>query len=373
VLPGPNDIAIANNFTVTIDQNIAVQTLSNSTFGTSTAGGFFQITTVGVGVTRNATMSLGLGNSAGTYIGATGGLLRISATSGTVDLGSTNIRGGFTLNHITLLVSGAGVTVRTTGSCLGGGNSGTLGVSVTGNSAILYLGDVGSNGVGFGLGITGTSVTAYVQNVNNPPNNQGSAGGITWGGGSGVLYTKNIFGSSSVFSGTNSAGVFIAANGCAVYVDGQATAGTVSPAFYTTAIGTYHFKGPLIHSWNSVAPVCAPNWKFLPATSDTYYQVYDSSQGSYTLSASAVGPYPEEGDVRDAVSYGGTLSGELDIPASSEVSYGALVGNTTGTASLTQSDVASAEVALGVTLSSKLLNSATVGTTGEQIIALGGA
>jgi hypothetical protein len=287
-------------------------------------------------------------------------------------LGSTNIVGGFTSNHVTLLVSGAGITVKTTGICFGGANVGAFGVSVTGTSAIIYLGDVASTSVGFGLSVSAASVTAYVQDVNKPPNNQGSAGGITWNGSSGALYTKNIFGSATPFSGTTNPGIFINNSNCAVYVDGKATAGSVTPALFTNFAGTYHIKGPLVHSWNGAAPVCAPNWKFLPATSDTYYQVYDLDEGSYVFTASASSPYPEEGDVRKEVSYGATLSGEIDIPNPSNVSYGALVGNSTGTAFLAQSDISSAEVAADVTLSSKLLNSATIDTTGKQIVAVVG-
>jgi hypothetical protein len=115
-LPGLDDIAIANSYTVTIDQDISVQTLSNSTFGSSTDGGFFQITTVGAGVTRNINLSLGLGNAATTYVGTTTGLLRISATSGTIDFGSANITGGSLTNRPVLIVIGSNITVKTTGN-----------------------------------------------------------------------------------------------------------------------------------------------------------------------------------------------------------------------------------------------------------------
>jgi hypothetical protein len=127
-----------------------------------------------------------------------------------------------------------------------------------------------------------------------------------------------------------------------------------------------------------VAPVVSPNWSFLPATSNTYYELssieYSNPLGEKnTLTPSSVGPYPQESDVRDGVSYiNGSSLGELDIPPASSVSFGVPSGEELGTSSLMQSDISTAEVALGVTLSEKLLNSATISSTGDQIAAVGG-
>jgi hypothetical protein len=127
-----------------------------------------------------------------------------------------------------------------------------------------------------------------------------------------------------------------------------------------------------------VAPVVAANWNFLPATSDTYYELSSIKNSNLliektTLTPSSVGPYPQESDVRDGVSYINDSSlGELDMPPASSVSFGVPVGEELGTKSLTQSDISTAEVALGVTLSEKLLNSATISSTGDQIAAVGG-
>lgn len=414
VLPGANDVAYSNTYTVTIDQDITVQRLANVSGTGITAGGAFVVSAV-TG-TRNISCTSGLGNVGGTFIGATGGLLQITATSGTVALGSTNIQGGATTNYVALLISGAGVTVTQSGTVTGGtgataygaqstavntltfgnitGGSGSSGINITA-SATVTTGTVTAgttSASAHGISISGAAATLTTGTVTGGTNGgyaifltNASTSSVTCTTVTGATVdainvasaatTNATINTGNIIAGTTGYAINIGQASCTVNVDGTVTANGV-PAFVSTVTGTFRFKGPLYHSVNGIAPIYSTNWKVYPSTA-TFYQVYDDEDAPLTgrpnqLTSSATATYPGTADVRSGVSYNST-SGAVVIPAASNVTYGVAVDNTTGSAVLTQSGITSAEVATGVSLATRMLNTATTDTTGDQIAAAASA
>jgi hypothetical protein len=368
VLPGPEDIAIANGFTVTIDQDIDVQRLVNSTFGTSTVGGFFQITTVGAGVTRNVFVTFGLGNFGGTFVGATGGLLRISATSGTVNFGSTNIGSGGSSNFTGLLISGSGITINCTGDVRSFAFN-VIAIQITGSCTATF------NNV-----FAGTSSSAPGISINAPANvtvnevfgsNASPAITVNTSGATLSALGKVVSRSSGTsFFSQNAISIF-AAN-CNITCFSSLITNGASPAIgvssNSTFLGNYTLYGPFFSSIESnTFPVYLPDWK-VPAGNTVKIYIYDSEKNLIELSSQAEGPYPNESDVLVGVEYNDT-SGTLDLPPESSVAYGVRVGGSAGSAFITEEDIVSAEVSSGVSLSEKMLNSATISSSGNQIAA----
>jgi hypothetical protein len=381
VLPGPDDIAIANGFTVTIDQDIDVERLSNSTFGTSTVGGFFEITTVGEGVTRNISVYAELfGNQ--TYIGVTG-LLRISATSGQVNIlfpgrVSSRIQGGNS-NQVCVLVSGVGITVNTIAVITSGSNAGSPGMSVTSISNI-NVGGATSSSNAHGLQISASALVVINGNVvaNNPFVSTLTSPGVP------VLVSAaaNITIHGDVIAGRNTAGaghgvsITSAATGITLTCLGKAIASKEgSPAIFcsstSNSFGTF-VVSDLVYGVNGYPPLRLPTWT---VASDREIQFSIPDDLNAPLAGNLIGftkspteSYPNVEDVLVGQDYNGVV-GTLEIPDSSEVSYGVPVGVGTGSAVLTQTDIKNHEISSGVSVSKKLLNSATIDSVGQQIAA----
>jgi len=409
VLPGPDDIAIANSFTVTIDQDIAVQTLSNSTFGTSTAGGFFQITTVGDGVTRNATMSLGLGTT--TYVGAVGGLLRISATSGTVDLGSTNIQGGSVSNFNALLISGSNTTVKTLGNVstpsastaqsilfASGANNCTLivnNVETRGIRCQGFLNTVQANNVNSSTtGLTGSSIEVFATDsviranvatggsANNTPAIASSGRGNqiyvdTVVGGPGVGQSSINLGSQNqlavvreVYAGLRP-GISLSSTNIQtrVIVTGAVFASSSSPAIVSSSFDAFlKIKGPYVDSAERCALQCVKFYPYETIGLQTSMNMYDSTGTALTLSTYH-SDSPPPSDVRKGVEYGpnNQLVGTMSVPDPMSVVLGVPVDDTVGEAVLTGESVLESEISSGISIKTRINNIATISSTGEQL------
>jgi hypothetical protein len=382
VLPGLDDIAIANSFTVTIDQDISVQQLSNSTFGTSTAGGGFVISSVGAGVTRTISIALNFLGST-TYIGATN-LVTISATSGTVEIvfpntSSPRISGGNS-SQVCVLVSGQGITVNTAAIMSAGQNAGSPGMSVTSISNINVGGAITSSNA-HGLQISSSPTVTINGNVIA---NQSFASTLTSPG-------KPVFVSGpaditingDIIAGRNTSGAGAAvdlsfsATGVKLTCLGKAVASkegspAISSSSTSNSFGTFVIKD-LVYSVNGYPPLRLPTWTVLSAT-EIQFSIPDDLNAPLAgnligFTTSPVGSYPNVEDVLAGESYNG-VTGTLEIPDSSEVSYGVPVGVSTGSALLTQTDITNYEVSSGVSVSTKLLNSSTIDSVGQQITAV---
>jgi hypothetical protein len=188
--------------------------------------------------------------------------------------------------------------------------------------------------------------------------------------------TLNVLG--KVVAGNNvgssylTSAITVAAANCNITCFSSLIATGASPAIGVSSgsqfLGNYIIHGPFFSSIGSMAtPVYLPNWK-VPAGNEIKFYIYDDQGKMVELSSQAEGPYPNESDVLLGVDYNNT-SGTLELPLESSVAYGVKVGSSVGSAFITEEDIISAEVSSGVSLSEKMLNSATVGSSGDQIAA----
>lgn len=408
VLPGAADIAVANGKTVTIDQDISVTSLSNTTTGGAVAGGNFVVSSI-TG-TRNILASAGLG---GALIGIINiGLISITATSGIVNFGSTTITGGNTGNFVCVLISGAGgCTITTTGNITGGaGNSASHGISST---TAFTLNAVNIFG-GFHQGVSGvySSGNNTIINAVNATGNQTSASltlvtGVTTVGtstitltgnaiGGGVNTTTNtssgiyatgvstviVQGNSTAGNGTNCPGVNASNASSVVDIWGTTTASSSSNGLMSGSI-TNRVR-TLVDASNGRKAVYAPAW-VTPLQAQVSHRIYSEtvSVNPYQTSTPTaqitltnyISNTPPVTDVRAGKTYGlnNDLVGTLIVPTVDKVSAGTAVDNTVGIAAIIPSDIWNYEVATGVQAKDRLLNNATIDSTGAQIAAAIGA
>jgi hypothetical protein len=114
----------------------------------------------------------------------------------------------------------------------------------------------------------------------------------------------------------------------------------------------------------------------LSSASGAFYKGITPAGAVRTLSdpADIAGQVPAQTDVRFGVSYqSGSKTGSAYIPAAASVGFGVPVDNTTGTASLTPTDVWTAATSALTTpgsIGERLKNASTVDTTGNQLVAL---
>lgn len=136
-LPGSDDDVYSNNFTVTVDQNVTVQSLNNGPGTTPVAGGTFTVTSANI--TINATIN-GYGNTNGCVYYNTGGSnLTIngdinagSQTNGTgvrcnvgatVTINATNINGGSGTTAYAVSAPTTNANIVINGATITGGSS----------------------------------------------------------------------------------------------------------------------------------------------------------------------------------------------------------------------------------------------------------
>ena len=114
----------------------------------------------------------------------------------------------------------------------------------------------------------------------------------------------------------------------------------------------------------------------LSTASGAFYKGVTTGSSTRTLSdpADIAGQVPAQSDVRFGVTYqSGSKTGTAYIPAASSVGFGVPVDNTTGTASLTPTDVWTAATSALTTpgsIGERLKNASTVDSTGDQLAAL---
>lgn len=311
VLPGISDDVWSNNFTVTVDVNISVNSLRNvAETNISAGGGFiFNAGTVAaisfeciggnsVLISPNGNVSFTIASGYFRLNGTAGGLVNNTGTSNVVTIigsGENNGAGQFMRN------SSSG-TIILTGNYIAGTGSVSYAVQNAGNGVINITGNVFAN---LGVGIF-----------------QNSAG------------TVNQIGELHASSGAN---------------------GLSS----TNATATNNLSGPFFNVSNKMA-VLATNMT-LVSTSPTYWQfntnVPLTNKTLYT--DDNVGGAPATTNVRQGTVYGisGALTGTLAVPSPSNVRQGVPTDNTVGTAALTPADFWDYLSA----------NATTVGSLGKQI------
>jgi hypothetical protein len=391
VLPGPDDIAIANGFTVTIDQDIQIQRLSNTTFGSSTNDGYFLISSIPEGVIRNVYASQGLGNISGDHargLASSYGLLTVTAASGTLNLGDTQIKSGTTTFSSAVFVSGTAgdITITCSGDIFGNTGSSGHGIDFRATTGILIVEDVyggavsGSNGISSlasflkcknVYGFTGTAVRTFgldpVIEINSVTNSSSSVAVSIEGNFSAVTVFGEVIGSS-----TNVGGIGVRATGDNSVLDFQAGVYAGTEAFAVTSTTSRiltRFRGPIVNNLKKPAlDVLSLLMYNNNEGLQTSMTVYDTLNNPVELKNYHAGS-PEPQKVRDGVFYGpnNQLRGLVKVPNPNSVSVGVTVDGELGTAVLTGDAVFESEIAPGVPIKTRINNIATISSTGEQL------
>lgn len=239
-VPGAADDVYANNFTVTVDQDVTVLSLRTTAGTTAVAGGGFttavsrSVTVTGAGIVAGSTTCLTLTGASGQTLTVTG-----AVAGGT----GTNARG---VNN-----SSTGAVV-VAGAVAGGSNgSGAAGINNASTGTITVTGNVTS-------GPTGTSVYG----INNASTGTITVTGNVTGGASGAAYginmnsggTLTVNGNVTGGGGNNLYGVNVGT--ATVTVNGNVTGGSHAgaPAINFTT-GTVTVNGDLIPATgNAVEP-----------------------------------------------------------------------------------------------------------------------
>jgi hypothetical protein len=386
VLPGPNDVAIANGFTVTVDQDITVQRIRNNL---GTTGGFFQITTVGGGVTRNFITTNGITSD---DVGAND-ILLISANGGVINLGSSSIQ--VFSNFSILRITGRDLEVISTGN-ISSTNAKALtidtptcdvqfnDVSYSGSSFCVQLfasnltGRRGkitfrnvSNSAAFGgttISLSG-SVDCTVLNVTASLQTNPSSTTISVSNNASLTVLGNV----TAGNGTSNA---IALNGNAgqsfIDVRGSVTASATRRAIYISnnngAISSLRVSGPIVNSAFRQA-IFSPILDISGGAGvQTSWTLFNTLGNPVVLRSHHTGS-PEPSNVRKGVSYGpnNQIVGTMEVPAPQSVSLGVPVDGAVGSAVLSGDDVLNSEIAPGVAIKTRINNIATVSSTGEQL------
>jgi hypothetical protein len=393
-LPTSADDVFANNFTVTIDQNVTVLSIRSTAQAPAVAGGGFILNG---GLTVNANL-----------INGTGTLITYTAT------GTSTITGTLTIGSGTIIFfNSASGTLNVNGNCNQPGTF--LGPAIT----------IGSTGTINIIGTYTAAVRGPVINVN--------ANAIVNITGSLIGTIGTVFANTSLLSinslstvtvtglvetrwNNNTAGIIIAVNAtCNLNVIGQVIHnGTgdnpnqrviwVTPASTTTITGTILanyitpavlsttttsinlFSGPFVCGQYGTYPFQCFRMHLIPSVS-TYFEFRDEttngalSPGAIApatrmISPSAASDAPAQADVRLGTTYAlGTQTGTCNVPNPNSVAFGIPVDNTTGTAVLTVSDVwnyPTSSLSTANSIGLRMKNSSTIDTTGAQLAAFNG-
>lgn len=414
LIPTSSDDVFTNTYTVTIDQNININSISNRASGSAVAGGRY-ISTNGISITAS--------RSAAAIVSATA-TAALTITGSDVVYISGSIQGGDVTNGYGVRITNGG-TLYITGSIssgvAGGGSTGNYGLLIsTGNAYIRgnlrTNGDAGNTAAACVAIANGTAsiVGDLYSATNHPPiyilagnanvNFSGSAyilGTSTnnmqiniAGANSGVLnyngpvignnntgigfaaaMTINITGSVSTRGTAAGIGSAVAST---INVNGPIYANNSAPGLSSTSINaTVRVTGPLI-SQNNYLAVYSPKIQLI-SNSTPYYEIQSDSFGRdvFFYDAAYTSSLPAQTDVRSGSLYGGSneFSGSMIVPTTSSVRYGVPVDNTTGSATLTPQDIfdfATQNLTGSNTIGERLKNISTVQTTAATIAAFKG-
>jgi hypothetical protein len=373
IIPTASDDVFANNRIVTIDQDITVASLKNSTSigGTGIAGGisasgqfilndYITITTLELGIySTNPVCVLYSGSFSSSIIADCYGSHAVDTIPGVLNSGSgtLNIIGnGYGSGNFPFPGSRSvtpGITNRSTGTIniLGNGYGG-LGAGLSDG--------IRNNGTGT-INITGS---LYSLLINSSITNAGARNSSTG--------TINI--SGSVVSDT---GIGLSNDSTGVVtVIGPVYASNVVVGISSTSTGTVIATGPFYNTNNRNA-VFTQNLQLISGSTPTWTfdtETYGEQRTLYT--ADYPGNFPSSTDVRDGITFGDTsqFTGVVAIPSTGSVLKGVPVGNTTGSASFDIQNVWGVNTNLLTTtgsLGARLRNVATVATAGDAIASKG--
>jgi hypothetical protein len=391
VLPGLNDIAIANGFVITIDQDIQIQRLSNTTFGSSTSGGYFLVSSIPEEVVRNISASEGLGDVSGAHAsGSAGqfGLLTVTAASGTLNFGDTNIKGGAATfsNAVLVLTTDSDITITCSGDISGNTGGSGHGIDFRATMGTLIVEDVYGGTSSSSNGIVSRAVFFKCKNVygsvgsavrSTDANQVIEIDNVTSLGSNAAVSIEGTFSAVTVFgevvgSSTNVGGIGVRATGDNSVLDFQAGVYAGTEAFAVTSTTSRiltRFRGPIV---NNLKKPALDVLSLILYNNDeglqTSIMVYDTLNNPVELKNYHEGS-PEPQKVRDGVVYGpnNQLRGMAKVPDPNSVSVGVPVDGELGTSVLTGDAVFNSEIAPGVPIKTRINNIATISSTGEQL------
>jgi hypothetical protein len=283
--PGSGDDVHANNFTVTIDQSITVNSLSVNAGGSAVAGGTF---------TTSITGTIDLQSLAvGAHSGSSSALLQLAG-------------GAVTLTAVSGISGDTSVTGTEPHAVLASGGTHIINADVSG-------------GAGNGVSVSGSTTSVTVN-------------GVVTGGTSASVY-----------------GVSVSTAGAQVTITGTVVGGTASGAHgVNMALGTLRLDALLKWSSIGVAPVSGSGGSVMFKRTGAALAMEAPSDDNWpadTGAAIVVERYttgnPLPADVREGTLYGPgeTSTGTLAVPPPASVAAGVPTDDTVGTAALGLADV----------------------------------
>jgi hypothetical protein len=362
-LPTSADDVYANNFTVTIDQNITVLSLRNTAGSPAVAGGKFVLTNGiivdanGTGLVANnsvliefnlaspntATLNYTLLNITVSN-NANGGAILLSGT------GTLNCNGNFRLNDFLVVTTIFRVTangiLNVVGNCLSYQMNSGNGFNISALSATLnWTGNMP-------IDYSNQNQWPFIGNSNNftqsTINVVGNLRNSLLGGTGGALYSIGISNLTGNITSTGNASTnppIILTSGAVSYINGILdTTNSTSLACIRAMAGggaIIYFQGNAICS-AGVFPfeISQSGRLFLNGITQMTFQtnVLGINKTLYEPGTSLGNPAIT--DVRNGVTYAsGSLTGTLIVPPSGSVALGVPVGNTVGTAMISITDM----------------------------------
>jgi hypothetical protein len=412
-LPTTGDIVASNNFTVTIDQNINVDSLTNTAQSPAVAGGTFNLNS---GVTVTCTGGNGIYASNVTCLTYTGtgtstinaniNPLNVNAGSLTFTLvhngtGTLNINGniyasGSGGNKACFDFSGSGIC-NVVGDFYGG-----FGVSpnarVTSSGRLNIIGNLTGGSNVTALDLSGTSITTVTGNLYGGGN---SGRPIVMAGTALLTVTGNLLHGDnggpciSITSGTpnvtivgnvgstfgNSSTLLSSAAGSYIKVVGTIFAGLVNNFYSVSPSAINILTGPFISYATGVHPFLVTRMHY-QRTFGSYFEYRDSSTGgalppiasapaTRLVSPDTVVAAPIPANVRQGKSYAlGSQVGTMIVPSPANVVKNVPVDNTVGTGALDPSalwNVPLSAINTTGSIGQRVKNASTVESTGAQI------
>lgn len=385
VVPGVGDTAYANTRTVTITADVTCDKLSTRGDNGATAGGGFAVSVSGLTVTAAieagattcltstvaspGTLAINGNCTAGTSVNAHG---FFNTGTGTITIlgdafGGT---GGTSGGNICIGVYSANGIVNITGTATGGnGGVGTHGIYAIGGT-INFTGDaIGGSGGNPGYGIMNASSGATVNMTGNATGGSrtGNAGAYNAAAGTFSITgnvtggTSSAYGAANALTGTLNitgiayasalaSGAFNASSGVLRVTRAVGNTGGIA----NTGVGPV--AGLASNNVQSLTYVqqlefgssgASPTSGCIYLTNNTNNLVDFPLEGGGRKTvvdvAGASGFLPAVTDVRLGVSYNqGLNTGTLAVPPAGSVAFGVPVDNTTGTATITASDIRAA-------------------------------
>jgi len=364
LIPTAADDVFLNNQIITLDQNINVLTIRNSTSASAiVAGGILGVTGSYNITASNGFISSGANTVNGMIQFVGSGALNISGsiiaegirTIGNLSTGTVTLVGNIfqnTSNDGIIAVDNLSTgTIIVTGSVYGGIRNHNVKYGIRNNSGgtVLVRGDVYG---GFG----GNSANGVANLGSGLVIIDGTVRGGEVGGYSGAL--GSMYG--VVNSGTGT-----------VIINGAISASLISPGVGSTGTAaTLVCTGPFFNTGSQNAVYAyriqmkdsvASSWRF-----DT--EISGSSKTIYT--AYQLPGVPRQTDVRQGTQYNFGLTGSLNMPDPTTVRNGVAVDNTTGSAVLTAQDmfnILTQDIMQTGSIGDTLKNASTVQTTAATI------